>query len=84
MWVEPTCGGRACCCRDYSGINSVEASCPPEPLAALEACLDCVEGEEDYVHCGSRYTTCLCVCVEGGGWHMCGMCMCIHVCGMCM
>ena len=65
QYVQHTCGGGACCRRDYSSINFIEASYCPESFAALETCLDCVKGEENYVHCGPRYTTCL--CVWGGG-----------------
>ena len=79
VWVEPTCGGGACCCRDYSGVNSVEASCCPESLAALKACLDRVKGEENYIHCSPRYTTCLCVCGGEGGRALRVICVCIRV-----
>ena len=80
--VEHTCGGRACCCRDDSGINSVEASCRPESLAALKACLDRVKGVENYVHCGPCYTTCLCVC-GGGEGITCDIYVCICMCVAC-
>ena len=83
--MEHTCGGGACCRGDYSGINFIEASYCPEPFATLEACLDCVKGEENYVHCGPRYTTCLCVCVCRGGRRGCDVCMCdVCMCDVCM
>ena len=58
-----TCRGRACCCWYYPGIDPVEATCHPEPLAALEACLDGVQWEENHIDCCPCYTTWLCVCV---------------------
>ena len=82
--VEHTCGGGACCCRDYSSINSVEASCCPESLAALKACLDRVKGKENYIHCSPRYTTCLCVCGGGGGRALRVICVCIRVYAVCV